>query len=107
LKNWVGCGFKGDESFELVGKKLRLKLSRIGDYISYILKFPQMNSLFCVKNGKYQKGMIISLLMSLDCFYKLITESDKSYAVAMENCKQGKQTAKAADTEEDKYVLEA
>ena len=32
---------------------------------------------------------MISLLMSLSCFEKLIEESDKSYVVAMENNKKG------------------
>ena len=106
LKNWVDCDFKGDETFESVGSKLWVKLSRIGDYINYILKLPQMNSLICVKNGKYQKGLMISLLMSLSCFEKLIEESDKSYVVAMENNKKGN-IGSATDTQEDKYLLEA
>ncbi len=52
LKNWVGCGFKGDESFEVVGQKLRLKLSRMADYVNYIIKLPQISSLIRVQNGK-------------------------------------------------------
>ena len=106
LKNWVGCGFKGDESFEVVGQKLRLKLSRIADYVNYIMKLPQISSLIRVQNGKYQKGLMVSLLMSLNCFERLLMECDKSYVVPNDNSKQGR-TSSATETEEDKYVLEA
>ncbi len=49
---------------------------------------------------------MVSLLMSLDCFSKFILESDKTYAVPMENNRQGRASS-ATDSEEDKYVLEA
>jgi len=106
LRNWVGCSFSGDETFELVAQKLRVKFTRIGDYLNYILKLPQMNNLIHIKNGKYQKGIMISLQMSLDCFSRLVCESNNTYPQPMDEDNVGT-THSTTDREEDKYVLEA
>ena len=34
LWTWVGCCFKGDETFEIVCEKLKQKFNRVGDYLS-------------------------------------------------------------------------
>ena len=78
LRNWVGCSFSGKETFEVVAHKLRVKFTRIDYYLNYVLKLPQMISLIHMKNGKYQKRLMISLVISLDCFSRLLMESNNS-----------------------------
>jgi hypothetical protein len=103
LRSWVGCSFKGDESFEAVAQKLRVSFSRIGDYLNYVLKLPKMDSLIRIKNGKFQKGLMISLLMSLECFSRLLNESNNMNVPFVDDSNGGK----ANTPEEGEYILEA
>jgi hypothetical protein len=64
---------------------------------------PQMNSLIHIKNGKCQKGLMISLQMSLDCFSRLLMESINTCPPSMED-DNGGNAHSTTDCEEDKYV---
>lgn len=84
LRTWLAGCFKGDEAFDVVATKLNQNFNRIGDYLSYILKIPLIDSFIQVMNGKYQRGLLVTLLMSLDCLSKLALDSKNTSTVAMD-----------------------
>ena len=100
LRTWVACSFKGDETFDIVAQRLKQNFNRIGDYLLYILKIPLIPSLLQVRNGKYQRGLLISLLMSLDCLSKLALDSKATYTVAVDMSQNKNMDTNVTSTEQ-------
>ena len=100
LRTWVACSFKGHETFDIVAQRLKQNFNRIGDYLLYILKIPLIPSLLQVRNGKYQRGLLISLLMSLDCLSKLSLDSKATYTVAVDMSQNKNMDTNGTSTEQ-------
>jgi hypothetical protein len=68
MRSWVKKGLNGSETFTDVCLIFHPEISCIEDYVNYITKIPLIPSFFAVKYQQNKDVLMVSLIMSLECF---------------------------------------
>jgi hypothetical protein len=70
-----------------------------------VQKIPNITSLISVRNGKYQKGLVVELVMSLECFTKLVMDGNNKYINAADTTNEAKHPEQKVVEEECKKTF--
>lgn len=65
---WINCGFTGKETWVAVKQLLRPRVTRLIDYLRFVLVIPGMKSFLCIIFQQDTDRFILCPLMSLECF---------------------------------------
>jgi len=77
IRKWMTCSFTGEETYNTMSEKLSSHITNVCDYVALISEMPYMNLLFSIHDEQPFHYVMVSILMTLECFEKF--SKDTSY----------------------------